>query len=82
MAEVGSAVKPGRSQSVQCTSDGSVESGAIAHGKFLHNTDHSLSLDSCLVIQKSQYTCSGSELNEGELQYERPCAGSGLLVTV
>lgn len=53
VAEVGSAVKPGRSQSVQCTSDGSVESGAIAHGKFLHNTDHSLSLDSCLPNTES-----------------------------
>ena len=47
--QVGGAMKPKRSQSYQCTQAGSAECGAYAHGNFLHDQDHSRSLDSGMV---------------------------------
>lgn len=48
--EVGSAEKPNRSMSIQCSAEG-VECGTYAHGMVLQDTAHSRSLDSGMVCK-------------------------------
>ena len=49
--------KTGRSQSIQCSADGSEECGTkmIAHGRTLYEGEHSLSLDSGMVKYRLTY---------------------------